>query len=78
MTTFDLTPEQKARLRRVKTVSDKVKVAAYSGNGWSVCSQFQSDVRLYNMLEAVLYLEGYERQGLAAVGTASRVLEELL
>jgi ribosomal protein L25 (general stress protein Ctc) len=75
MKTSELTNDQKNALRKIKKVSGKVKVAMYNGNTPPPCIQFNRDVWMYNLYEAILYLEGYERDGLVSPGTAERVIE---
>lgn len=65
----------KIKLRKLKTVPVKIKSAVYSG-----CSdpagtmQFAQDVATYNVWEALLYVESYEKDGLFAAGTAAKAI----
>lgn len=70
------TNEQKKLLRKIRTVSPAVKAAVYGGNigGPGPTIQFNSDVRLYSLWEALLYVEGYESDGHYSEGTASRAV----
>lgn len=56
------TEEQKNKLRKMKTLPLAVKAAVYGGNigGPGATMQFNSDIRIYNLWEALLYVEGYE------------------
>lgn len=75
-----VSPEQKKILRKIKVVSSGVKAIVYGGNlaGLAATIQFNSDVRLYGMYEALLYVEGYEEQGMYQKGTADKALTEAL
>lgn len=69
-----ITPEQKRQLRKIKTVSSAVKAIVYGGNkdGMPMSVQFNRDVVLYGMYEALLYVEGYEAEGKYEAGTADK------
>jgi hypothetical protein len=64
----------KAKYRKVKTVPAQVKAAVYGGANPAHCPsitvQFQSDVNVYGLYEALLFVEGYEADGCFAKGTA--------
>lgn len=74
MTIQKIPKEHKARLRKQKTVPVSVKAAVYGGNkaGPMMAAQFYRDVTLYNLYEALLYVENYERTGEYVQGTAER------
>lgn len=57
------TEEQKKRLRKIKSVPTKVKIQVYDGcNNPLAANQFHKDVSLYNLWEALLYVENSEPQ----------------
>lgn len=66
------TNDQIKSLRKVKTLPLPVKAAVYRGNkGGPACTvQFNKDVQLYGLWEALLYVEGYEAEGYFEPGTA--------
>lgn len=71
-----ITPAQKLLLKSMKTVPEPVKVAVYDGcNNTGAASQFHTDVGLYGMYEALLYVESYEGNGYFVKGTAERAAE---
>lgn len=72
--------EQKLKLRKLKDVSEEVKAIIYSGNkgGVEMATQFFKDVSLYGMYEALLYVKGYESQGLYEPGTAEKAVNAAL
>jgi len=67
-----LLPEPlKAKYRKVKTVPAAVKAAVYKGClDPAVTVQFQRDVLVYGLYEALLFVEGYEGDGAYVKGTA--------
>lgn len=72
------TPEQKDKLRKIKTLPSKIKAVVYKGsiNGHNgSLAQLHSDIQLYNLWEALLYIEGYESDGYYQVGTAKLAIE---
>lgn len=80
------TPEElKAKLRKERKLSGnvytKAKYIVYGGaNGkapMGACSQFNTDVELYGMWEALLYVEKYEEEGYFEAGTAGKVISAL-
>jgi len=71
-----ITFEQKAQLKKVKTPHSKVKEAVYAGcQNPGASMQFGEDLKLYGLYEAILYVEGYERDGYYTVGTAQKAME---
>lgn len=72
--------ETKKRLRKIKTLPLAVKAIVYGGNlrGPAMAVQFNSDVRVYNLWEAILYVEGYEESGDYKPGTASLAINAAL
>jgi hypothetical protein len=76
---YALPKETKDKLRKVKTVTGKVKDAVYAeclDPGASM--QFNSDVAVYNLYEALLYVESYEQSGMYKEGATARILEKIL
>lgn len=73
---MNATSEQKAKLRKVKILSSKVKAVIYGGNtgGPAMTVQFNSDLGVYGLWEALLYVEGYEGEGYKP-GTAQKAFE---
>lgn len=74
------TPEQKRILRKTKRLPGRVKAIVYGGNlgGPALAMQFNRDISLYGLWEALLYLEGYEAEGKVMKGTTERALEAAL
>lgn len=74
-----VTKEQKKELRKIRTLPDRVKAICYGGNhgGPAVTVQLNSDVRLYGLYEALLYVEGYEPEYYKP-GTAEKALKAAL
>lgn len=68
------TNDQIKSLRKVKTLSLPVKAAVYKGNkgGPASAVQFNKDIQLYGLWEALLYVEGYEGDGYFEPGTAKK------
>jgi hypothetical protein len=65
----------KIKLRKVKTVPAKVKAAVYAGcSDPGAAVQFQQDVATYNLWEALLYVESYEKDGFFTTGTAAAAI----
>ena len=61
----------KAKYRKVKVAPGAIKAAVYNGcKATGAAVQFQSDVRVYNLWEALLFVEGYEADGYFSPGTA--------
>jgi hypothetical protein len=82
MTIRETTPDVvKNRLRtsggiHAKKLPDCIKAEVYKGckdPGASI--QFNRDVSVYNVFEALLYVEGYESQGFYTVGTAKAAID---
>lgn len=69
-------PAVVAELRRIKTLPLSVKAIVYGGNlgGPDAAVQFNRDLRLYGLWEALLYVEGYEEDGVYTKGTAQSAL----
>lgn len=60
-----ITPEEKKILRRIRKpqdLPDSVKAAVYGGNlnGVPAATQFNKDLVLYGLWEALLYVQSYE------------------
>jgi hypothetical protein len=73
--------EDKKRLRKIKILPDRVKVVLTQGaikSPVGVLTQFHRDLFLYGMWEALLYVEGYEREFYYAEGTAKKAVEAAL
>lgn len=75
-----ISQKQKQKLRKLKTVTSAVKAVVYGGNlaGPAMASQFNSDVRLYGMYEALLYVHNYEKENHYKPGTASEAINAAL
>jgi hypothetical protein len=75
--TLTATPELKTKLRKTKTLPSKIKAIIYAGNksGPALAVQFNADVQTYGLWEALLYAEGYERDGFYVPGTAQTALD---
>ena len=75
-----ITPDEiKVKLRKMKTVPGKVKAAIYGGcKDPGAAMQFNSDVTVYGMFEALLYVEGYEKDGMFAPGTAVAAIKTFI
>jgi hypothetical protein len=72
------TPEQKAKLRKTRKLPGKVKEVVYKGNkgGTGPVTQFNQDIALYGLWEALLYVEGYEQEeGYYVPGTAEKAFQ---
>lgn len=69
-----ISPKRKAQMRKMKQLPYSVKGIVYSGNkgGPAMAMQFNSDIKLYGLWEALLYVEGYEKDGYYAEGTAAK------
>lgn len=69
-----VSPEQKKVLRAMKHLPNAVKAEVYLGNlaGPPMAMQFNRDIKLYGMWEALLYVQGYEEQNMYKKGTADR------
>ena len=70
-------PAKVAALRKQRRPSDAVKAQVYDGNksGPVMAVQFHNDCNIYNVWEALLYVESYEAQGFYAKGTALKAWE---
>jgi hypothetical protein len=65
----------KIKLRKLKAVPAKIKAAVYAGcKDPGASMQFASDVATYNVWEALLYVESYEKDGFFATGTAAAAI----
>lgn len=66
-------------IRRVNTITPKMHTVLKRGtigmHAVGVIDQFIRDLRLYNVYEALLYVEGYEEQGFYKRGTAVEVFK---
>jgi hypothetical protein len=64
----------KAKYRKVKALPGAVKAAIYAGaspaHSPAITVQFNRDVAVYGLYEALLFVEGYEADGFFAAGTA--------
>ena len=65
-------PRDIAHLRKLKQLPEQAKAIVYARNqgGPGLAMQLDTDVRLYGVWEALLYIEGYEAQGYYTPGTA--------
>ena len=68
-------PDKVARLRRLRQPSAEVKQVVRAGclkpgDAVGLAVQFFNDCTVYNVYEALLYVEGYEKAGFYAPGTA--------
>lgn len=74
-----LPKERLNEIRKVNTITEKmrtiIKRGASSPDNIVLIDQFIRDLRLYNVYEALLYVEGYEEQGLYTRGTAVEVFK---
>ena len=78
MKTQEIPEEQKKALRKLKTgeVEERIRNLLLSKHtNEAVIRQFDSDVRLYNLYEAILYTETYEAQGYYLPGTTDKIIE---
>ena len=79
-----LTPEQKSSLRRIKKgpiydLARNMMCGGITSTGISeVYIQFDRDVRIYGLYEALLFAEQYEHQGEYAPGTVQRTIDACL
>jgi hypothetical protein len=64
----------KAKYRKVKTVPSAVKALVYGGANPAQCPnvtiQFNRDVMIFGLYEALLFVEDYESDGFYNKGTA--------
>jgi hypothetical protein len=75
--------EQKRKLRKVKGVAGKLQdIARNTLVGGTIAQgayiQFGSDLRTYNLWEALLYAKGYEDKGDYAEGSTQCALDAVL
>lgn len=73
--------ELKQILRKTKTLPANIKTIVYQGCKDPRASiQFNEDIRLYGLWEALLYVENYEQDGSASYveGTAEKAIQHLL
>lgn len=80
----ELSQEHKKQLRKVKsgplydTARNLLNTGIVPGSGLSgAYIQFDKDVKLYGLYEALLYAEGYETQGHFVESTVSKICEAL-
>lgn len=76
MSLRESTPEAvKSKLRKTKSIPPAVKAAVYAGClQQGAAMQFNRDVMVYNLWEALLYVEGYEDDGYFTHGTAAKAI----
>lgn len=68
-------PHIKATMRRVKELPDKIKAVVYHGaKNPKATMQFNEDIRLYGLWEAILYVQGYEEDDFYVEGTAEKAM----
>lgn len=66
----------KVKMRKMKTIPACIKAEVYKGaKCMEATVQFNSDVSVYNLWEALLYVEGYEKSGHFAEGTAHNAMD---
>jgi len=68
-----LNPSRVQFLRKLRTPNDSTKAIVRAGvikDGIQLAVQFSNDCRVYNVWEALLYVEGYEADGYYVKGTA--------
>lgn len=72
-------PAKVAKLRKMKKLPLKVKAVVYGGNigGAGMTMQFNRDIQVYGLWEALLYVEGYEKDGMYRKGTAVKAWEAI-
>jgi len=69
----------KNKFRKMKRVPSLIKAVILKGcKSQGAYIQFQSDVSLYNLWEALLYVEGYESDGYFTEGTAFDALDAFI
>ena len=73
-----VTNHQKQALRRIKKLTDRVKVVLYNGClNPMAANQFHYDLRVYGLWEAIIYIENGEPMYYKC-GTAEQVLAAAL
>lgn len=74
-----LPDEIKDKLRKIKELPLSIKAIAYGGNkgGPAMAVQLNRDVKVYNLYEALLYLEQYEDQTYYTVGTTEKIIDAI-
>lgn len=85
MTPRELSNDIKNKLRKISksgdtydTVRNMLNAGITPSNGLSgAYIQFDKDVQIYGLYEALLYAEGYEKQGHYVEGTVSKICEHL-
>ena len=79
MSIRETTPDViKAKMRTIKTLPAIVKQEVYGGCGDpGATMQFNSDIQVYNLWEALLYVEGYEPQYYVP-GTAKKAIDAFM
>ena len=80
-TVRSITPEDlKVKLRKTKTVPGKVKAVVYKNclQAPAGTMQFGSDVSVYGLYEALLFVENMEADGVFAPGTAVAAIKTLI
>ena len=66
----------KVKMRKMKVVPACIKAEVYKGaKCLEATVQFNSDVNVYNLYEAIIYVEDYEKSGHYAEGTAMRAMD---
>lgn len=69
-------PTERAKLRKIRTLPVEVKTKLYGGaRGPEVTMQFNRDLRLCGLWEALLYAEKYEENGEYTPGTVQKAFE---
>lgn len=74
-----LDDKTKNKLRKIKELPLTIKAIAYGGNkgGPAMAVQFNRDIKVYNLYEALLYLEQYEDQTYYVVGTTKKIVDAI-
>lgn len=72
-----LADETKKKLRKIKELPLSIKAIAYGGNkgGPAMAVQFNRDIKVYNLYEALLYLEQYEESQDYVEGTTQKIID---
>jgi len=66
----------KVKMRKMKSIPVGIKAEVYKGaKCLEATVQFNSDVNTYNLFEALLYVEDYEKSGHYAEGTAMKAMD---
>jgi hypothetical protein len=66
--------EHRPALRKIRTLPRAIKAVLYPGNkaGPAMSSQLNTDIQLYGLWEALLYVASYEERGQYVAGTTER------